>query len=321
MIQIEYNKNLYTAKEDDSILECLLRNDIPISYSCKSGICQSCLVQVSEGEIDSKFQKGLSKEKIKNNLVYACSHPVRSGMKLSSGDSFVTEQRAAISGQRILSEHVFELKLHVPEPDKYSRGQFLSVIRNDGLCRSYSIADINDNFLYFHIQRIKNGKMSNWLSSSDNLSSELSLRGPFGECVYWDDYKDNDIILVGTGTGLAPLYGVLLDALQSGHQQRISLVHASLDLSGLYLVEELLGLSIEYKNFEYLPLCLNQGNNLVTQGDIFDFLKEINFNFSKAVSFICGNPEMVNKIKKTVFLRGSKSNLIFSDPFIESRDN
>ena len=46
-------------------------------------------------------------------------------------------------------------------------------------------------------------------------------------------------MLAGTGTGLAPLFGVLRAAAQHGHRGAISLFHGSPQASGIYLRAEL----------------------------------------------------------------------------------
>ena len=156
-------------------------------------------------------------------------------MRVSSNCSHLPEFKALVCGRKILAEDIFELELEVSDSGIFTLGQFVSFVREDGLCRSYSIAKKDHRRLYFHIQRIANGKMSNWLATNESLQKSITLKGPYGECVYWDDYKLKNLILIGTGTGLAPLYGVLQDALESKHLGSIVLIHGSLSVSYTHL--------------------------------------------------------------------------------------
>jgi len=51
MPTIYYDKLSIKLKDDETILDGLLRNDIDYPNSCKSGVCQLCMCQLSKGDI------------------------------------------------------------------------------------------------------------------------------------------------------------------------------------------------------------------------------------------------------------------------------
>lgn len=71
------------------------------------------------------------------------------------------------------------------------------------------------------------------------------------------------MLLIGTGSGLAPLIGIARDALNQQHTGDIYLYHGSHDAAGLYLVDELREMAEHYPNFHYVP-CVS-GDDVTEQ--------------------------------------------------------
>jgi NAD(P)H-flavin reductase len=164
--------------------------------------------------------------------------------------------------------------------------------------------------------------MSNWLEKNADSGSEVTLRGPAGNCFYSPDNGNNfPIILVGTGTGLAPLYGIVKEALIKGHKGEIKLFHGALKEGDLYLVEILQTLDTNHDNFTYIPCVLNGDNNkFYKTGDIKEIaISSLPKDKNNVYLFLCGAPEMVNPLKTKAFIAGINSKHIFVDQFLPSK--
>lgn len=120
--------------------------------------------------------------------------------------------------------------------------------------------------------------------------------------------------LIGAGTGLAPLFGVLRDALSRGHRGPIRLYHGARNTSGLYLREELQALAERLSLFDYRPSALDPSAPL--GGDVSALALAEQTNFSETAFFLCGGENLVNRLKRDIFLRGASLNQIRSDAFI-----
>ena len=59
MAQLRFQNAQYPLESGESVLDCLLRNQQQVSYSCKSGLCQSCLVQAVDCQPPSRAIQGL----------------------------------------------------------------------------------------------------------------------------------------------------------------------------------------------------------------------------------------------------------------------
>ena len=69
---MRFNNQSLTTDKDETVLELLLRNNIDISYSCESGLCQSCILECHSGEIYELAQKDLKSTAITQGHFIAC---------------------------------------------------------------------------------------------------------------------------------------------------------------------------------------------------------------------------------------------------------
>ena len=127
------------------------------------------------------------------------------------------------------------------------------------------------------------------------------------------------MLLIGTGTGLAPLYGIVRDALRSGHRGPNHLFHGAVRPAGLYLNNELKAMAAAHANFTYTPSVL-EGDKPGTF-EIGPIDRIVTDRFPKLGGwrcFVCGDPTMVLLSKKKLFLAGIAMRDIHADAFLPS---
>lgn len=61
-----------TTKKQLSLLDAVLKEDIDAPYSCKGGVCCSCICRVTEGEVDMPVNNLLTDAELAEGLVLAC---------------------------------------------------------------------------------------------------------------------------------------------------------------------------------------------------------------------------------------------------------
>ncbi len=293
----------------ETALEGLLRGGVDIANSCRAGACQSCLIQAKSGNVPKAAQAGLKPALAQQGYFLACMCKPEEDITAEPPGAGVRTP-ARIHEIRWLSPSVLHVGIELESPFDYRAGQYLTLFRPDGLCRSYSIASLpEENIINLHVRVIPNGQMSGWLSLQEP-GIQLMTQGPAGECFYTADSPEQPLLLAGTGTGLAPLYGIARDALNQGHIGEIRLYHGALNSSGLYLVAELEELTREYANFHYQPALLDE------QGPLPQFLHNQHPKLNGWRGFVCGDPGIVNQLKKRLFLAGMASRDIHSDAFV-----
>ena len=323
MARIKFDGQDLEVQTDSSVLSTLLKKGYEIPNSCQAGVCQSCLMQATEGKVPELAQKGLKDSLKAQNYFLACScHPQEDlSVQLPSAES--TQIPAVVTQLEPLGKDIMLLKLKPEKHFEYRAGQHVTLWRDQHIGRSYSLASIPelDDELIFHIKHVANGQFSSWVFKQLAVGDKINIQGPAGDCFYTPGDDKQDILLIGTGTGLAPLYGIVRDALRNGIKGTIHLFHGALDVSGLYLRKELEALAANHENLFYHPGVLNNTGPLpagVHQGPIDEIALNIVPKPAGRKVFLCGAPELVQQLRKTIFLAGSNMNDIYADAFLPS---
>lgn len=314
---ITFEGKAYDCCEGESVLESLTRHGVMLPSSCQSGVCQTCMVRAHKGLPSDASQQGLKDTLKAQGYFLACVCRPTEDMDIGLSD-VSTRFETKLLEKSELNESVIRLRLQSPEGFEYKAGQFINLMRpEDELTRSYSLASVpKEKFLELQVKRVPDGRMSNWLFDSLSVGDELAFFGPAGECFYVSGNADQPVVLIGTGTGLAPLYGVLRDMLEQGHVGPIHLFHASLARQGLYLETELQDLATNYEQFHYHPCVLHgdapKGGH---KGNISDLPVQVLGSLAGYRAFLCGDPPIVNQLKQSCFLNGVSMQHIHTDPF------
>jgi CDP-4-dehydro-6-deoxyglucose reductase len=300
----------------ETVLSALLAAGIDAPHSCRAGLCQTCLLQAVDGEIPAAAQQGLTEAQKMQGYFMPCICVPKGPMRVVRIGEALGETEVVARAIDRLSPTVIRLRLEPAEPFAYRSGQFLALKAPGGIVRNYSIASHPEaeEFIELHIRLLPNGRMSELISQRLSLGDRLHIAGPFGTCFYDDADRDRPLALIGAGTGLAPLWGVLRDALKRGHSGPIRLYHGARERSGLYLVEELRELAEEHAHFSYIP-CV-RGDIGPAGGDLEAAVIEGESQPSGSSFFLCGGAELVGRLKRGLYLRGAKLQQIRTDIFL-----
>lgn len=326
MPDIKLDAATYPLAPNETVLDCLLRNGEPVPYSCKSGICQACLVKAVDISPPAKASLGLKATLQASGYAMACQWIPETDVEVRLAGAEELAITVRIKAMDMLNAGVMRLLL-VPEDEKAMfascPGQYLSLINPDGIIRSYSIANdfLRDGYLELHIGKTGHGVFTNWLFNEVKVGQTLHARGPAGACYYLNpDHGDFPILLAGTGTGLAPLWGIVRDALNKQHTGPITLLHGGASPDRLYYVEALKELAQTHPNFRYQGVVLSGGgpDTVIVEGNLIDIaLAGIDpATLANLRVFLCGAPDFVHALRKRIFLKGVRSAHIFCDAFV-----
>jgi len=307
-------------EEPDTLLECLEKGGVNVPSSCRSGVCQSCLVKAVKGAPPEHSQEDLRETWKQQGLFLSCISKNVCSLEVALPDAAVGMSTGTVVGKQLLGEDVVRFQLKTDAPFEFRAGQFANLIRPDGLTRSYSIASIPaDGVLEFQVRKVTGGKMSCWLYDEMQPGQSLTVRGPNGDCFYVPGQPAQPLLLIGTGTGLAPLVGIARDALNAGHTGPIHLVHGGKNINHLYLHEELTALGARHKNFHYLPAVTEPTTDVsLNVGRVNVVLDRKLPNLKNHRVFLCGSPPMVKDLKQHVYRAGAALDDILADAFISA---
>ena len=324
MAVIEYEGATFHCSDSENLLSELIRQGADILFSCRNGICQSCMLKYKGGAPIPELATAGLKETWRNEGYFLpCLCPVPGDLTISRISNPGIIQRAVVVDKTFLATGICAIRLDTEKSFEYHSGQFINVRRvNTGLIRSYSLASVPslDSSLEIHVKRLENGVMSNWMCDEVASGEVVQLIGPHGASYYLPGRPSQRMLLVATGTGLAPLCGIVRSALAAGHAGRIDLYHGSRHSEGLYLCNELREMVSRYNNFHYHP-CVSGSTTREghRHGRADDTAFAENADLTGVRVFLCGAPPMVQSAKRLAYLAGASLADIFADPF-ELRD-
>jgi NAD(P)H-flavin reductase len=321
MAKVRHEAQWYPLEPEESVLDGLLRQGVSVPNACRAGACQSCLMRAVNGAVPDKAQVGLKNTLKARGYFLACACRLEPGAELEvAGAGMELRVPARIEALSPLSHDVLRVVLRTEAPYDYRSGQYVTVLREDGLARSYSLASLpREGVLELHVRRIPGGSMSGWLFDSARPGERVQVQGPSGDCFYVPGKPEQPLLLAGTGTGLAPLYGIVRDALEAGHTGPIHLFHGAREPRGLYLVEELRELAARHPQLRYRPSVLQgEGGALWAVGALDALIKAECPRPVGWRAYLCGNPDLVLSLRKKLFLAGIGLKDIHADAFLPS---
>lgn len=323
MTRLYYKDQALECRDDERVLDACLRQGVEISFSCRGGTCQNCLSLCVDGEVPAEAQRGLKPELVAKGYFLPCVCAPTGDMRIEPPrveDIFI---RAEVSAKTWLSPTVCRIALEPHAQFAWKPGQFINLRRDDGLTRSYSLASHPEagTTLELHVKRMEHGAMSNWLCDQVQPGDTLDIQGPNGDFHYAAAASDQPLLLIATGTGLAPALGVIRDALAHGHGGRICLYHGVSHAANLYLHEALLAIAAEHPNVEYHPCASSESTpppGVVADRAHVQAVREIE-SLSGWRVYLAGLPAMVSAATALVRQHGAAAADVVTDPF-EMRD-
>lgn len=297
------------------MLDALLEAGEAIPHGCRAGACGACILRATSGDIPPEAQAGLRDAWKARGCFHTCVARPRGDLGVEPLDSAMLVP-AKIDARSPLSPTVARVLVRLEAPFEATAGQYVTVQR-EGIGRSFSIARRHgDHVIELHVRRTPGGKMSPYLVDRAEPGDDLVVMGPLGYCVYSSGRPEQPLLLAGTGTGLAPLWGILHDALAAGHHGPIHLFHGGVDPSGLYLVDELAAIAASHPHVRYVPAVLRDPLAGMEEGPIDAVIARHFPKTSGVRAFVCGSPDIVATLKKKIFLAGASMRDIFSDAFV-----
>jgi ferredoxin-NADP reductase len=322
MVSLKYQTNNNQIRDihsrnAENVLDALLRQGIEIPFSCRSGVCHVCVQQCKHGEIPPVAQKGLAPALVKEGYFLPCQCVPIGDMHIAAPSGLF--QSVLVHSKEMLSPYVCKILLEPPTDFVYKAGQFINMRRPDGVTRSYSLASLpaEDYFLELHVQRQDGGIMSNWLIDELQAGEGIDIQNAEGNCHYHPTASDHPLLLIGTGTGMAPLIGIVRDALHQQHKQEIHLYHGGRNSDRFYLHDQLRQLEQLHSNFHYHE-CLS-GNAKLPENVFAGRAHEVAFrqhlNVHHWSIYLAGLAEMVDSGTLLAAKHGAAPHDIHSDAF------
>ncbi len=300
----------------ETVLEGLERAGFDVASGCRAGTCCKCMLQAENPPADS--QRGLRPTLRAQGYFLACQARPAGVLSLRAAEAPPVIE-AAVEASEHVAPDVARILLRPAAPLSFRPGQYLDVLHPSGASRSYSIASLPaDGVLELHVRRVPDGLVSGWLHELP-VGAPVPVRGAFGQCFHVSDDETKKLLLVGAGTGLAPLLGIARDALDQGHAGPIDLVHGGLTPERLYLRKELDELAARWSQLRVHHCVLREATKREHEGRLDEVAIRLAGALSTTRAFLCGDAEIVRVLQRSLFLAGVPSGEILADPFLTIR--
>ncbi|MDB5820546.1 MAG: CDP-6-deoxy-delta-3,4-glucoseen reductase [Rhizobacter sp.] len=198
-----------------------------------------------------------------------------------------------------VTDAVTILLLQLPEASRmlYVEGQFLSIALPGGDSRCYSMATATtpEGTLELHVRLHPQGKFSTILRDGLRVGDALMVTGPFGDCT-WQRLESTTtrVVLLATGTGIAPLKAMLEHALPTALANPISLFWGCRTDADFYLGDLFREWAGRHANFSYFPvLDASSPAWAGERGLVQEIAAKHHPDLSDAFVYACGAPGMI----------------------------
>jgi CDP-4-dehydro-6-deoxyglucose reductase len=324
-VQVEPSGHQFTVKEDETILDAAIRQGVNLPYGCRNGFCGDCRAILSQGEINYPNGQPPVMSDNETDVCYTCQATTNSDLTIgvteviASADIQTRIMPCKIDRIDRLNNDVILLKLKLPEGERlqFLAGQYLNFILDDGSKRAFSIANAphDDAFIELHIRHVSGGAFTDQLFNGMQEKTILRIEAPLGS-YYLREESERPIILMGGGTGFAPLKGIIEHAFQIGVNRPMHLYWGVRSRADLYLPDLPEQWAARYPNFSYTPVLSEpdpewQGKT----GWVHEAVIENYPDLSAHEVYMSGPPPMIQAGKETFLSHGLSDEKLYSDSF------
>ena len=337
-ITVQPSGRAFAATDSETILAAAITAGVGLPYGCKDGACGSCKCKKLSGEVthDTYSDNALSAQELADGFVLTCRATAHTDVVLESRQVTdasvppIKKMPVRISALERLSHDVMRVQLQLPANTvfKYFAGQYMEFILRDGSRRAYSIATaphVQETApgLELHIRHMPGGLFTDHVFGAMKEKEIQRVEGPFGSFYLRED-SDKPLIFLASGTGFAPIKGLLAHMQHKGIQRPVSVYWGGRRPEDLYQDAWIQELATTMPNVTYVPVVSNAlpedhwsgRTGFVHQAVLDDFA-----DLSGHEVYACGAPIVVDSARTSyTSQRALPEEAFFADAFTSAAD-
>ena len=307
-VSIASSGKSFVVKEGESILTAALKHGVMLPYSCKNGTCGSCKGVVHSGEVHYPFHPPLALERkdLAEGFALMCQAEPIEDLLIevreieAVRDIQVRLLPARVIEKSLLASNVVRLRLKLPSAQRlqFLAGQYIDVLLKGGKRRAFSIASCPslEDEIELHIRHVQGGDFTGFVFDELQARDILRIEGPQGNFFIRNDQEHRPMILMGGGTGFAPLKSMIENLLEQGDRREIYLYWGAQTWEELYLDELAAEWAAEHGHIHYRRAISNSKSpvdeafrGLVHEAVVADFPDLSGFDV-----YMSGPPAMID---------------------------
>jgi CDP-4-dehydro-6-deoxyglucose reductase len=329
-VKIVSSGKSFVVREGESILTAALKHGVMLPYSCKNGTCGSCKGVVHSGEVHYPFHPPMALERTDMAEGYALmcqAEPVEDLLidvrEIEAvRDIQVRLLPARVIEKEFLATNVVRLRLKLPRAQRlqFLAGQYVDVLLTGGKRRAFSIASCPslEDEIELHIRHVDGGDFTGFVFDQLAVRDILRLEGPQGNFFIRNDQAQRPMILMGGGTGFAPLKSMIENLLEQNDARDIHLYWGAQSQEELYLDELAVQWSREHDHIRYRRAVSRPSaasGNEAFQGFVHEAVIEDFPDLSDYDVYMSGPPAMIDAARQAFLNGGLDQRRLYYDSF------
>jgi CDP-4-dehydro-6-deoxyglucose reductase len=212
------------------------------------------------------------------------------------------------------------LRLPAGQRLQFLAGQYIDVLLSGGKRRAFSIASCPslENEIELHIRHVEGGDFTGYVFDELKEREILRLEGPLGNFFVRNDCPERPMIMMGGGTGFAPLKSMIESLLDQGDERTIHLYWGARTPADLYLDELPARWAREHEHIHYRRAYSEYGDETGQPG-FSGFVHDAVIAEQKDLSgfdvYMSGPPAMIESAKRAFIEHGVPEERLFYDSF------
>ncbi len=341
-LTFESTGQVLEVEEGQTILDAALRAGIYLPHACCHGLCATCKIVVTDGEVDHGVASNfaLMDYEREEGKTLACCATLESDVTIEAEiedepdarNLLVHDYQGKVTRLVDLTPTIkgVWITLDGPQQLEFQAGQYINlVVPGEEQRRAFSIASAPSatGEIELNVRRVPGGRATGWIHDELKVGDVVRFSGPYGRFFVRQTHHVADqlpYLFLAGGSGLSSPRSMVLDLLAQGTTLPITLVNGARHQPELYHHEEFLALAANYPNFEYLPVLSNEPEDsgwTGARGFVHDAAKaHFNNDFRGRKAYLCGPPLMIEACIKTLMQGRLFERDIYTEKFISAAD-
>jgi len=328
-----------------TLLDAALRQGIYLPHACGHGLCGTCKVQILDGEVDHGSANPFALMDVERDegKTLACCATLRGDAVIEADideepDAEVIPVRdfsATVVRAEMLTPTIRGVWLRLDQPIHFQAGQYVQVhVPGVEGGRAFSIANSpaeveRSGCIELNVRLVPGGAATTWLHGQLEVGDTVKVSGPYGRFFVRKSARVPMIFMAG-GSGLSSPRSMILDLLDGGSTEPITLVYGQRTRAELYYDAEFRALATRHAHFRYVPALSDAGAGSDWQG-ARGFVHEAartHFggsggsaaNFAGHKAYLCGPPPMVEACIAVLMQGRLFERDIYTERFLSAAD-
>ncbi len=326
-VDIKETGEQFWVEPQETILQAAQRQGVRIHSDCEFGGCGTCRIQVTRGQVryeDDCLPMSIADDEHEQGHAAACQARLEEDVEISLAshmDVLPDTQcvTAHVHSVERACQGIWRLVLQLPADAvvEFRPGQYLNILFDDGRARSFSMAnaDARSGRIELHVREVEGGRFTQACLPHLQPGDQLQLDLPLG-VFYWRERDWRPMVMVATGTGIAPIKAILESLLDTDDCPPVSLYWGMNRPEDLYLAQEIAAWADRLCEFRFVPVLSHadecwSGARGYVQEQVCRDLPDL----SEHAVYLCGSPVMIEQAQTMFKEHGADERFMYADAF------